>query len=143
MPCADIDYSEAHRVLNGQVHESPEGCFVSTPFGLSLLEIQGELNLPTHAPTDTQNPDPEYKANFATVDEIYEAVRFGNIQFDEKDPAKVVLIIGKSQRLMGSVVTLPKPLGVLRVPSGEEAPMKIIDVIYKKLLFKQRPLPIM
>lgn len=146
MPSADIDYSDAHEVLNGPQKCPNNGCFISTPFGLSILEIQGELNLPTGAPTNTQGLDPEYVGNFAKVDDIYDAVRFGRIEFDVRDPKKVVLYLGKSQRLLGSVETLPKPLGVLRVPTGaneEDESMKFIDVIYKKLLFKQRPLPIM
>lgn len=148
MPTTDIDYTEAHDALNLPSQQlSANSCVVSTPFGLSIVEIQGELNIPTNAPQDTEGLDPEYVSNFARVDDIYEAVRFGKMDIDEKNPAKVVLFVGKSQRLLGSVESLPTPLGVLRVPVGEntegEKGIQIIDVIHKKIIFKQRPLPIM
>ncbi|OBA23468.1 hypothetical protein METBIDRAFT_76483 [Metschnikowia bicuspidata var. bicuspidata NRRL YB-4993] len=145
MPSTAIDYSDAHKALNLQPQILPDGsCFVLTPFGLSLLEIQGELNLPLSAPVSHEGMDPDYLKNFAKVDGIYDAVRFGKMEFDEKDSSKVVLFIGSSQRLLGTVEPLRNPLGVLRVPaenSGEN--MKIVDVIEKKILFQQRPLPIM
>ena len=145
MPTADVDYQRAHEALNGNVSDLPDGsCYVLTPFGLSILEIQGELNLPANAPIETENIDPDYVSSFARVDNIHDAIRFGKMEFDEKDPAKVVLFIGKSQRLLGVVETLREPLGVLRVPSehaGEN--MQIIDIIEKKIIFRQRPLPIM
>ncbi|KAM9938272.1 hypothetical protein OXX80_002221 [Metschnikowia pulcherrima] len=145
MPTADIDYQRAHEALNGNMSDLPDGsCYVSTPFGLSILEIQGELNLPANAPIETENIDPDYVSSFARVDNNHDAIRFGKMEFDEKDPSKVVLFIGKSQRLLGVVETLREPLGVLRVPgehTGEN--MQIIDIIEKKIIFRQRPLPIM
>lgn len=141
MPTTDIDYAKASEALNTPGVEVPGSCIVSTPFGLLILEIQGELNLPESAP-DPDLADPEYMANFARVDEIYEAVKFGKLDFDSADPSKVVLYIGKSQRLLGSVETLREPLGILRV-STDTKNMKFMDVIYKKLIFKQRPLPVM
>lgn len=146
MPATLIDYKDIHKALNSnsQPATESEGCIISTPFGLSLLEIQGELNLPQHAPDDTDGLDPEYVSNFAKVNDTYEAVQFGRLEFDEKDPQNAVLFIGKSQRLLGSVVTLNNPLGVLRVPTdGTTDSMKFVDLIYKKVIFKQRPLPIM
>lgn len=146
MPSTPIDYKDIHRALNSNsLTTNSNGCIISTPFGLSLLEIQGELNLPESAPTETEGLDPDYVRNFAKVDDIYEAVKFGRLEFDEKDPQKAVLFIGKSQRLLGSVVTLKDPLGVLRVPTGDYPTqnMKFVDLVYKKIIFKQRPLPIM
>ncbi|EEQ40131.1 putative histone H4.2 [Clavispora lusitaniae] len=146
MPSTPIDYKDIHRALNSNsLTTNSNGCIISTPFGLSLLEIQGELNLPESAPTETEGLDPDYVRNFAKVDDIYEAVKFGRLEFDEKDPQKAVLFIGKSQRLLGSVVTLKDPLGVLRVPTGDNPTqnMKFVDLVYKKIIFKQRPLPIM
>lgn len=146
MPTTLIDYKDIHKALNSDSSAVADsgGCVISTPFGLSLLEIQGELNLPEHAPQNTDGLDPEYISNFAKVNDTYEAVKFGRMEFDDKDPLKAVLYIGKSQRLLGSVVTLTNPLGVLRVPTdGTADGIKFVDLIYKKVIFKQRPLPIM
>lgn len=144
MPTTDIDYTELSQALNTPSDSYvPGNCVVSTPFGLLILEIQGDLNLPANAPKDSTNVDPDYLANFATVDEIYQAVRFGRMEFDTKDPSKVVLFVGNSQRLIGSVETLREPLGILRVSTNEEKSMKFMDIIHKKVIFKQRPLPIM
>lgn len=148
MPTTDIDYSELSEALNNtESSYVPDSCFISTPFGLLILEIQGELNLPTSAPLDSTGLDPEYIENFALVDDIYHAVRFGRMEFDSADPSKVVLFIGKSQRLLGSIEKLREPLGILRVStdaeSNEGKSMKFMDIIQKKIIFKQRPLPIM
>lgn len=144
MPTTDIDYKDIHDLLNAS--DSPEiqgNCVVSTPFGLSILEIQGELNLPSAPPLNPAGVDPEYLGNFAKVDDIYDAVKFGQMEFDESNPSKVVLYIGKSQRLLGTVETLREPLGVLRVSTREDKLMNFMDVVHKKIIFKQRPLPIM
>lgn len=148
MPTTNIDYSELSNELKPQGGaEVPGGCVVSTPFGLLILEIQGELNLPLSAPEDTAGVDQEYLDNFALVDDIYEAVKFGRMEFDSLDSSKVVLFIGKSQRLLGSVEKLREPLGILKVPTNPQSQgpqsMKFMDIIHKKIIFKQRPLPIM
>ncbi|KAI5970286.1 hypothetical protein CANMA_000638 [Candida margitis] len=136
---------------------------ITTPYGLALLEIQGELNLPhtkPDIPLDQLSPlDQEKMRNFVTVDDIYDAVKFGQLHFDTKDDSKVTLFIGKSQRLIGNVVKLDVPLGVLKIPlnqqkssrdedvdmdGGEtEQEIQMIDIVRAKMIFKQRPLPIM
>lgn len=118
MPSTPVAVGGAHAALNAAPQHGPGMHTVSTPFGLLLLEIQGELNVP-----DAQ-----------------EAIQFGRLQFDERDEKKVVLFIGTSQRLLGTVEPLPKPLGLLKQENGR---MELVDVIHKRLLFKQRPLPIM
>ncbi|SGZ57260.1 CIC11C00000004303 [Sungouiella intermedia] len=144
MPTTNIDYTEITQALNTPKDSYvPGDCIISTPFGLLVLEIQGELNLPLSAPQDPASVDPEYLANFATVDDVYHAVKFGRMEFDAKDPSKVVLFIGNSQRLIGSVEKLREPLGVLRVSTNDDQSMKFMDIIEKKVIFKQRPLPIM
>ncbi|EMG46409.1 CTF8 Chromosome transmission fidelity protein 8 [Candida maltosa Xu316] len=144
MPSIKIDTSLSKEILT-----SPSPNLFFTPYGLTLLEIQGELNLPTEYPKGTPqtNEDHEYLSNFITVDDIHHAVKFGNLVFDEKDESKVTLFIGKSQRLLGDIVKLNTPLAVLRVPvnrhdEGEED-VKLVDIVKAKLIFKQRPLPIM
>lgn len=94
--------------------------------------------------------------NFVKVDDIYDAVKFGHLQFDDKDQLKVTLFIGKSQRLIGNVVKLDVPLGVLKVPLKQKSvedsdnvdmdqdhEIQMIDIVRAKMIFKQRPLPIM
>lgn len=153
MPTTSIDYTGAYKALNSDPKTLPDGsCFVLTPYGLSIIEIQGELNLPASAPSaDTSaDIDPEYMANFAKVDSVYDAIKFGRMVFDEKDQKKVVLFIGKLQRLLGVVESLREPLGVLKVPQRSlededttEGGIEMIDIIDKKIIFRQRPLPIM
>ncbi|QWW25899.1 hypothetical protein CA7LBN_004803 [Candidozyma auris] len=128
MPSTEIDFTPAKDALdNSEVFESDGRCIVSSSQGLLLLDIQGELSLP---------------------EEEYPAVKFGHLEFDEINKSRVTLIIGKSQRLLGKIEDLPKPMGVLRVPVSKQdeqntESVEILDVIYKKLLFDMRPLPIM
>lgn len=144
MPKTDVDYANVRRELNLPSKNNPtNSCVVSTALGLLILEIQGELNIPLQIPDDLRGLDADYVSNFARVDEIYEAVRFGKMEFDQKNPSKVILFVGKSQRLLGSVETLREPLAVLRVPSKKDEQMNIVDIVYKKIIFKQRPLPVM
>ena len=162
MPTTKIDYSVAHNILNektpndGELIENDN--IISTPYGLSILEIQGELNLPQSFPQENENHKSEYLENFARVNDIYEAVKFGRLEFDPRNQSNVTLYIGKSQRLLGSMVNLETPLAVLRIKTGtsnnegtendsleenKDESIKIVDIVRKKIIFKQRPLPIM
>lgn len=162
MPTATIDCSSAQDILNNPSTNDYDLIF--TPYGLMLLEIQGELNLPNEFPQGQPKTDEdhEYLNNFITINEIQHAVKFGNLVFDEKDNSKVTLYIGKSQRLLGNVVKLSTPLAVLRIPlknedemtvdsnndnvnkfKQEEELIKLVDIVKAKVIFKQRPLPIM
>lgn len=133
MPTTEISYSGC--LVPGRSEKN--SCIVSSHQGLLIIEIQGELNVPQHESADGE-------AEFISVDSIYEAVKYGKLTFSEKDSSKVTLYIGKSQRLLGSVVKLEKPLGILRVLSAENNnEVQMVDIIEKKLLFKERPLPIM
>ena len=120
MPTTKIDYSVAHNILNEKTLNEDElienDNIISTPYGLSILEIQGELNLPQSFPQANENHKPEYLENFARVNDVYEAVKFGRLEFDPKNQSNVTLYIGKSQRLLGSMVNLEEtPLAVLRI----------------------------
>ncbi|KAK6202784.1 chromosome transmission fidelity protein 8 [Scheffersomyces amazonensis] len=154
MPTARIDYHNAQEILTNNITNRgviEEDGIISTPHGLSIIEIQGELNLPSYAPSkeDYTEEHKDYYQNFIKIDDIYDAVKFGQIEYDAKDPQKVTLFIGRSQRLLGSLIDLDTPLAVLRIPVNKENSdninenIKIIDVIKKKMIFKQRPLPIM
>lgn len=162
MPLVRVNTSIVQNVIknkdnvNAQIGESDKNdrCIVSTPLGLSILEIQGELNLPSRIPDDKDNCDVAYLQNFVTVDEIYEAVKFGRLVIEGESSAKATLFIGSSQRLLGKIVDLDPPLAVLKIPrkgeltnvSGNQErsdEIDMIDIIRKKIIFQERPLPIM
>lgn len=151
MPTARLDCSLVPDIIN-----SNSDNLIFTSYGLTLLEIQGELNLPLQYPKGKpQTPeDFEYLNNFITINDIYHAVKFGNLVFDPHDDKKVTLFIGKSQRLLGNIVKLQTPLAILRIPTNrngdddddmvdDKEDIKIVDIVKAKLIFKQRPLPIM
>ncbi|KAI5956416.1 hypothetical protein KGF54_000891 [Candida jiufengensis] len=157
MPIANIDCSPVHTLLQDSEPQTSSNV-ISTKYGSTLLEIQGDLNLPSHKPTcSLQELSPEDQAkmsNFITVDKIYEAIKFGHLEFDSKDESKVTLFIGKSQRLIGNIVKLDTPLGILKIPRklhddsdsdgmDVDEDIRMIDIIRAKMIFKQRPLPIM
>lgn len=100
-----------------------------------MLEIQGELNLPHVALNHNHDT--------VLVNKEHQAVKFGRLEFDDSTPSKVVLYIGNSQRLLGSIVDLSVPLGVLRITTDGEQGVDMVDIIKKKLIFKDRPLPVM
>lgn len=136
MPSVNLDYSKVQSRLGDT---TPGTDIISTPYGLSLLDIQGVLNVPK---------DKIEGNEYLQVDDIYDAVKFGQLTFDSKDQTKVTLIIGNSQRLVGSIVKLDRPLGVLKIPindneTNESPSIDMIEIIRKKIVFKQRPLPIM
>mmetsp|Transcript_2951 Transcript_2951/g.3283 ORF Transcript_2951/g.3283 Transcript_2951/m.3283 type:complete len:163 (-) Transcript_2951:67-555(-) len=162
MPTTKIDYSVAHNILNKKSPNEDSlidnDDIISTPYGLSILEIQGELNLPQSFPQPNENHKSEYLENFVRVNDVYEAVKFGRLEFDPKNQSNVTLYIGKSQRLLGSMVDLETPLAVLRIKTdttdnkdtedgalevNRDDSIKIVDIVRKKIIFKQRPLPIM
>ena len=162
MPTATIDCSSVPDILNNNSSaQDDNNNLIFTPYGLMLLEIQGELNLPIEFPQGQPKTDEdrEYLNNFITINEIHHAVKFGNLVFDEKDNSKVTLYVGKSQRLLGNVVKLSTPLAVLKIPlknedemmidnddnanQQEEELIKLMDIVKAKVIFKQRPLPIM
>lgn len=123
-----MDYSKALPVLDGVVEDN----VISTAYGLCILEIQGVLNYPKEVSEEAQ---------FITVNDIHNAVKFGELIVDDTT-SKVTLLVNNSQRLVGELQNLVTPLAVLRVPNNEKS-ITMIDVIKKKLIFNQRPLPIM
>ena len=170
MPTATIDCTP---ICPNNTIEAEEGLLprgndslstVMTPHGLAVLEIQGELNLPDHRPVGTTQTPQTNDSPYITVDDIYDAVKFGHLEFDKKDESKVTLFIGKSQRLIGNIVKLDTPLGLLKIPlsgangmnleddqndkdkddaSESTEKVQMIDIVKAKMIFKHRPLPIM
>ena len=140
MPTATIDYTG---VLQRLQDDDWKKQVITTPFGLSLLEIQGDLNLPESVPPP-DTPNKEYLSQFVKIDEVYDAVKCGSLEFSETDKSDVTLYIANSQRLLGKIVPLQPPLGILKVPLGGNEPhMDMVDIITHKMVFNQRPLPIM
>lgn len=118
MPSVPIDYTKASQALTlSETLSSP--FIVSTPFGLSILEIQGLLILPS-VPQNEDTVDPEHVHTFVRVNDVRDAVKFGKLLIDEKDPLKVVLFVGTSQRLNGTIETLREPLAVLRIEKTKQ-----------------------
>lgn len=143
MAIAKIDYTKAHQRLTGDVPITGNEVdqIISTPFGLVVVEIQGVLNLPKHVPA-------ELNENYIKIDDISYAIKFGKLEIDERDHNKITLYIGNSQRLIGTLEKLKTPLGVLKIPVDQtdqvkDKSMEMIDIVEKKLTFKERPLPIM
>lgn len=144
MPKVDVDCTSAHDALKA----SPlQNSLITTPHGLCIMELQGDLNLPDHVFEGATSHDEDGEPDFITINDVIDAAKFGRLEFDERDPTKAVLLVGKSQRLIGNIVNLDKPLGVLRVPmnrqEGASDPIKMMDVLKKKIIFNNRPLPIM
>lgn len=116
---------------------------LKTPFGLAMIEIQGTLNI-----------------SQPSIDPIQEVGRlvFPNIPAgtvpdsdDTKWMKKVLLYIGKNQRLTGDVRKLPKPVAVIRRKEQSEDDndaeasgavvdeLEIMDIVRYKLFFGGRP----
>lgn len=138
MPYKEIDYSGARETL---LDSNGSPLLVSTPQGNVILEIQGELVLPSSKP---EGLTPEEEAKYVLIDEINHAVQVGRLELDGD---KATLFIGTSQRLLGDVKKLNPPLGLLKIPSSadddQEEKIKMVDVIKHKIIFTGRPLPIM
>lgn len=139
MPSTVVKFSEVEKALP---EKSAETNIIRTSKGLFLIELQGELNVPHALARDAVGVSEEYRQLFATVDEIQQAVKFGRLEFDHN--SRAVLYVGKSQRIIGDVEELKEPLGVMKVPTKPElGDIEIIDVVYSKIIFKSRPLPVL
>ena len=111
-----------------------------TPLGLTVIEIQGTLNIPT--------PDVNSDSGRQQIGRL-EFPMLGNEGAAAPGDSwmkTVHLYIGERQRLVGEVRKLDKPLGVLRkregrsedrLEKGEE--LEIADVVYWKIWFGSRP----
>lgn len=152
MPCTEIDYSDVKSIIgDGAQNQSglvkADDMIITTPFGLALIDIQGELNIPDRI-NGKADSIPGGSCTHITIDEIYHAVRVGKLQINENNPREAILFVGQSQKLVGTVDDLKPPLAVMRIPNREpdtqaSEPVKIVDVLRKKVVFKNRPLPVM
>jgi len=136
MPYKEIDYTGAKTSLSN-TNNSP--LVASTTLGNVLVEIQGELILPSTKP---QGLTPEEESKYVLIDEVNHAVKIGRLELIGD---KATMFIGTSQRLLGDVKKLNPPLGLLKFPESSEndEKIKMVDVIKHKIIFTGRPLPIM
>lgn len=104
---------------------------VTTPLGNMMLEIQGDLEIPSTAHDDDR----------FTKYEGFDIVKFGLLHINPENKT-ATLFIGKKQRLLGSVVKLDTPLGMLKF-NHDSGTVEMQDVFNYKVIFKNRPLPIM
>jgi len=118
---------------------SPLPPLLQTPFGLAIVEIQGTLNI------SQPSADPIQDIGRLVFPNI-PAGTVPNLE-DTKWTKKVLLYIGKNQRLTGEAKKLPKPLAVIRrkeraegddsSSTGDE--LEIMDIVRYKLFFGARP----
>lgn len=133
MPSITITTDQVSQLLDPERKQTT----VLTPFGNTILEIQGDLEIPEmEAGTDLLSP--EYQFNTCKEKDI---VRFGLLNVSD-DKKHATLYIGKKQRLLGSIVELEKPLGLLKF-NADTGTVDLKDILHYKIMFKDRPLPIM
>lgn len=163
MPVLDIDVSPAVRSLSTTLSSSSSS-LLTTPRGLLLVEIQGDLSLPTvsnESPLfgETSIPNVLEKlhvdangvdsstidinnnitSNDTNTNTTLETVKIGKLEIDSNSN-KATLYISTSQRLLGTIETLDPPLALLKTT---DSAAELSDVITQRIIFKQRPLPIM
>lgn len=127
MPSVTISTSQIRTLLQSDEKQTS----VITPMGNMILEIQGDLQVPS-VPQDN-----ERFSKFQGSD----IVRFGLLSID-MEKSSAILFIGKKQRLLGSLVKLDTPLGLLKF-NHDSGTVEMQDIFNYKVIFKNRPLPIM
>lgn len=158
MPAIPVDFSPAIRAaqLPPQTPTLADySSIVSTPTGLTLIEIQGDLSVPLEKPhglsekEETLFEKREIPPVFSDGTETgpVDVVRFGRLEIDDT-MTKATLFVSSTQRLIGTIEKIDPPLGVLKVvhPHGDDASethCEVVDVVRRKAVFRHRPLPIM
>lgn len=128
MPSVTISTSQIRSLLDSDQKQVG----VTTPMGNMMLEIQGDLEIPSTA----QEDDDRFSKS-----EGSDIVKFGLLHINPENKM-ATLFIGKKQRLLGSVVKLDTPLGLLKF-NHDSKTVEMQDVFSYKIIFKNRPLPIM
>lgn len=117
---------------------NPMPSLIHTPSGLAMIELQGTIS--------SEQP------------EVAEAITLGRLVFPPAegndngpwDGKRVMLYVGDHQRLTGEMRKLPKPIAVIRRKAiaagsdsaGVEDEVEIAEIVYYKMLFKNRPEPL-
>lgn len=127
MPSVRISTTQLRSLLQSNEHQAT----IITPLGNMMLEIQGDLEIPLAA-----HDDERFKKHHGA-----DIVRFGLLSINEEKKT-ATLFVGKKQRLLGSLVKLDTPLGLLKF-DRESGAVEMQDIFNYKIIFKNRPLPIM
>lgn len=131
--------------------------FLRLPQGLVMIEIQGTIHRPTAVPQQFTSTSDDPNPAFIKTKHGKDAVNIGKLKFDIANPNsnKVELLIGKNQKLVGSIKELEKPLGILQFPKLEEPSkandqeylktqrVQLMEIVKHKLIFSNRPVPLM
>lgn len=130
MPSVPISYERLQLAQRGDEIPEQERT-IETPLGRMIVEIQGSLELPSEIDRDSEL--------YKSVDG-HDTIHFGNLSIEDNN--KAILFVGKKQRLLGKVVKLNPPLGLLKF-NDNGSNVELLDVIEYKVIFSDRPLPIM
>ncbi|CCH61532.1 hypothetical protein TBLA_0E04800 [Henningerozyma blattae CBS 6284] len=132
-----VDISIDHHVL-GQLAQEKLST-IATPLGNTIIEIQGELDIPSlqQLPKDNYLQD----SRFSLDSQDNPIVKVGILNIDQ-DSKQVTMYVGTTQRLLGKIEKLDPPLGLLHFVS-ETKEYQLKDVFTHKIVFRNRPLPIM
>ncbi|KOG99249.1 Ctf8p [Saccharomyces eubayanus] len=133
MPSVKIGTAQWQKLTQSQEKQTT----VITPLGMTMLEIQGDLELPKDFSSLAQG-DSHHEARFSKQDGK-NVIRFGLLQLDGE---RATLFVGKKQRLLGKVTKLDVPVGIMHFNSSDNK-VELVDVVKYKIIFKDRPLPIM
>lgn len=133
--------------------QNPLPQLLQLPSGLTLLELQGTINLPNH---DQEQEEDANQPNQTTIGRLV----FPEYDAQDKSTAwmkRVYMYVGKHQRLTGEVKKLPKAIAVIRKKQsppqqtmdldGEAAEPKtealeIVEIVKYKIIFSSRPEPV-
>jgi len=142
--------------------KNPLPQLLQTPSGLALLEMQGTINLPSHADEDSVSTESQLgvKAQETPI---------GRLIFPDYDPEnkdsnewmkRVYLYVGKHQRLTGEVKKLPKAIAIIRrraavdvtnedvdmegadEEKGKIEDLEVVEIVKYKIIFSTRPEPV-
>ncbi|EJS43364.1 ctf8p [Saccharomyces arboricola H-6] len=133
MPSVKIDATQWQKLTQSQNKQTT----VITPLGVTMLEIQGDLELPKDF-ASLAKKDSKHDGRFSEQDG-QTIIRFGSLQIDGE---RATLFVGKKQRLLGQVTKLDLPMGIMHFNSRDNK-VELVDVMKYKIIFKDRPLPIM
>lgn len=150
MPTIPVDFSRLVQSLNSK---SDDPSVISTPLGLTLIEIQGDLILPSQKPLHLSTEEeklfkqiefPDLLTRENDSKETLDSVKFGSLELDLKTKS-ATLFISTTQRLIGKIEKIDPPLGILKINHNNDTndTCEMVDLIQNKIIFKQRPLPIM
>lgn len=132
IPLHVLPPSESNTVVN------PLPPLLHTPSGLALIELQGSVLS-------------------EEGDGISTALELGGLVFpaaedagegDIWDGKRVVLFIGKHQKMTGEVKKLTKPLAMIRRANTQEPnpthaeQVEVVEIVHYKILFNHRPEPV-